>query len=271
MPELVKAQARAHLSLWEHNRLIHFEPSTAATHSAETASALPGAFIQNLQEKQFDGFAGSCFQCEFDPNCYNDTLAATLLGEALPAPLRSAVVKRQAEFVAGRFLARQALLALQAPATTVGIGPQRNPLWPQGFTGALSHSNQRAICLVAHQAQHPVLGIDLETLLSPSVARDIAGSVLVDAEHRLVGGLQAPDPTLLTLIFSAKESLFKALYPQVGAYFDFSAARLVAVDWQSGRFTLELLQELTPALGKQRQFCGRFYLQHDQVLTLITG
>lgn len=236
-----------------------------------SVSAAPGPFIRNLQEKQFDGFAGRCFQCEFDPNCYNDTLAATLLGEALPAQLQSAVVKRQAEFVAGRYLARQALLALQAPATKVGIGAQRNPLWPQGFTGALSHSNQRAICLVAHQAQHAMLGIDVETLLSPAVARDIAGSVLVDAEHRLVGGLEAPEPTLLTLIFSAKESLFKALYPQVGAYFDFSAARLIAVDWQSGRFTLELLQKLTPALGPHQQFCGRFYLAEQQVLTLITG
>ncbi|SUI55146.1 Uncharacterised protein [Serratia marcescens] len=55
-----------------------------------------------------------------------------------------------------------------------------------------------------------------------------------------------PFNELLTLTFSAKESLFKALYPQVRCYFDFLDARMVAVDTQRQTFVLALLKTLTP-------------------------
>ncbi|HDX8597363.1 TPA: 4'-phosphopantetheinyl transferase superfamily protein, partial [Aeromonas dhakensis] len=50
----------------------------------------------------------------------------------------------------------------------------------------------------------------------------------------------------LTLIFSAKESLFKALYPRVGRYFDFLDARWLTMTEQT--LTLELVGGLTPTL-----------------------
>ena len=67
-----------------------------------------------------------------------------------------------------------------------------------------------------------------------------------------------PFNELLTLTFSAKESLFKALYPQVRCYFDFLDARMVAVDMQRQTFVLALLKTLTPNCPAGRRFNGRF-------------
>lgn len=78
-----------------------------------------------------------------------------------------------------------------------------------------------------------------------------------------------PFNELLTLTFSAKESLFKALYPQVRCYFDFLDARMVAVDTQRQTFVLALLKTLTPNCPAGRRFSGRFWRKGDDVTTFI--
>ena len=67
-----------------------------------------------------------------------------------------------------------------------------------------------------------------------------------------------PFNELLTLTFSAKESLFKALYPQVRCYFDFLDARMVAVDMQRQTFVLALLKTLTPNCPPAAGLTGAF-------------
>ncbi|MGL6523541.1 4'-phosphopantetheinyl transferase superfamily protein, partial [Aeromonas dhakensis] len=62
----------------------------------------------------------------------------------------------------------------------------------------------------------------------------------------LPAGWRCSRAEALTLIFSAKESLFKALYPRVGRYFDFLDARWLAMTEQT--LTLELVDSLTPTL-----------------------
>ena len=51
------------------------------------------------------------------------------------------------------------------------------------------------------------------------------------------------------VVFSAKETLFKCLYAEVGRYFDFRDALVDALDAASGRFNVRLLVPLTPRLG----------------------
>ena len=72
-----------------------------------------------------------------------------------------------------------------------------------------------------------------------------------------------------TLIFSAKESLFKALYPHVGDYFDFSAAEVVEINGNVGHFTIKLAQQLTSALKEGMTFKGYFDINADDVTTYI--
>ena len=227
-------------------------------------------FIKQLAAKHIVGFSGVCYQCQFFTEHYTDSMAETLLGAPLHNALHKAVAKRKAEFVAGRYLARQALTALAATDTAVAIGPARQPLWPAPFIGSISHAKDFAICAVAHSGHATRIGIDVEDILDAKVATDIAGSVLNAAEYTLVGSLATPHPVMLSLIFSAKESLFKALYPEVGRFFGFEAATTTAIDVETGTFILELVQELTPALPAGTCFNGQFELDATKVLTVIT-
>lgn len=73
----------------------------------------------------------------------------------------------------------------------------------------------------------------------------------------------------ITLVFSAKESLVKSLYPRVRKYFDFSAAEVIDVDDVSNRFTLQLTHSLSKDLCQGRCFSGNFSFQDDGILTSI--
>uniref|UniRef100_UPI0026F03213 4'-phosphopantetheinyl transferase family protein n=1 Tax=Lonsdalea britannica TaxID=1082704 RepID=UPI0026F03213 len=75
--------------------------------------------------------------------------------------------------------------------------------------------------------------------------------------------------TLLTLAFSAKESLYKALYPQVKHYFDFLDVKLVTLDNVRHTFTLELLCDLSPDFPRGRRFSGTYQLREQDVITFI--
>ncbi|MBF4190154.1 4'-phosphopantetheinyl transferase superfamily protein, partial [Serratia ureilytica] len=87
--------------------------------------------------------------------------------------------------------------------------------------------------------------------------------------HVTLLGETLPFNELLTLTFSAKESLFKALYPQVRRYFDFLDARMVAVDAQRQTFELALLTTLTPHCCAGRRFARAVWREGDDVTTFI--
>lgn len=228
-------------------------------------------YIKHVSEKKILGFPGVCYQCRFDTGGYSDSNVMQLLGEDLHGSLSLAVTKRKSEFVAGRYMARQALIALGSTSFTVGIGTNRAPLWPDAFVGSISHSKEYAICAVANVANITRLGIDVENFLDEKSARDIVGSVLIRSEYTLVGTYSNPNPVIVTLIFSAKESLFKALYPEVGRYFDFDVVQTKIINFKTGIFSLELVKELNPSLPVGTRFEGIFELGADTVFTMITG
>lgn len=226
-------------------------------------------YITQLSERKISEFPGICYECNFCTDGYSDSSVKNLLDENLPESLTGAVSKRKSEFVAGRYLARKALMALGANTTSVGIGAHREPLWPHSFIGSISHSKEFAVCAVANQNNVKRIGIDVENFIDVKVARDIVQNVLIESEYKLVGNFINPHPVLLTLIFSAKESLFKALYPEVGCYFDFHVAQTKIVNYQTGKFILELVQELAPALPIGTRFEGEFEIDLNKVITII--
>ena len=81
---------------------------------------------------------------------------------------------------------------------------------------------------------------------------------------------QWPYAALLTALFSAKESLFKAAFGVVGRYFDFAAARVCAVDLEQQRLCLRLTETLCAQFA-EGQLCdiglARLDLDPQLVLT----
>lgn len=181
-----------------------------------------------------------CFDAAaFRPACFAEQ------GMALPTELQSAVAKRQGEFLAGRLAARLALRPYGLGDETVAIGQNREPRWPAGIEGSISHSQLlgQGMALCAVRPGRAGLGLDLEAWLDASQADQLWPGI-VDKEEweRLVAGAAAADLSLaegLTLVFSAKESLFKALYPRVGRYFDFLDASWSAMGAQTLRLSLK--------------------------------
>lgn len=190
-----------------------------------------------------------CFDAAaFKPACFAEQ------GMALPTELQSAVAKRQGEFLAGRLAARLALRPYGLGEETVAIGQNREPRWPAGMEGSISHSQLlgqgMALCAVRPGKAGLGLGLDLEAWLDARQADQLWPGI-VDKEEwgRLASGAAAADLSLaegLTLVFSAKESLFKALYPRVGRYFDFLDASWSGMGVQT--LSLSLKTALTPDL-----------------------
>ncbi len=209
-----------------------------------------------------------CYQCEFDTSCYDDSLFEQYGVEYLPL-LDQAVVKRKAEFFAGRYAAHKAIRNLGVEETTVGIGKHHSPIWPDKLIGSITHNTTQAICAVAQSDNYQNIGIDLEDWIPLITANNIKADVIKASEEHIFSEIPLSFEQSLTLIFSAKESLFKALYPRVGFYFDFHAAKIIKINMDSCDFSLELTQDLNQGLVKGDVFKGKFMRQSNTVFTSI--
>ncbi|GLZ88721.1 4'-phosphopantetheinyl transferase [Metapseudomonas resinovorans] len=181
--------------------------------------------------------------CRFDPALLAaDDFPRSAI--AAPANIQRSVAKRQTEFLAGRLCARAALVALTGRADVPALGEDRAPVWPVGITGSISHSHGLATALVANANQWRGLGLDLEEPMSAERALRLAEEILTPAELQRLDGL-TPDQQArrITLTFSIKESLFKALYPIVQKRFYFHDAELL--DCDDARARLRLLIDLS--------------------------
>lgn len=139
---------------------------------------------------------------EFDPASFHEQ---DLLWLPHHAQLLSSGRKRKAEHLAGRIAAVHALREF-GRKTVPGIGTQRQPVWPQGLFGSISHSASTALAVVSRQ---PV-GIDIEAIFTPQTAIELASNIVTHTEKSELANSDLSIEQALTLAFSAKESAFKA-------------------------------------------------------------
>ena len=135
----------------------------------------------------------------------------------LAAGEREALAKmseaRAALYSSGRRVARAALRDLGiADAAVPSRG--RVPVWPSGTVGSIAHSDALALALVGRRSHFAGVGIDAE--LRGRVTDRLARRVLTSTEQRR----RTQDDTA-TLLFSAKESIYKAVNPLLGEYLGF--------------------------------------------------
>ena len=90
------------------------------------------------------------------------------------APVRG-VAKRQAEYLAGRLCAREALRRVTGQPGVPAVGADRAPQWPLGVVGSITHGDNWAAALVAQREQWRALGLDVERLLPAERAQRLQG------------------------------------------------------------------------------------------------
>ncbi|MHB9797336.1 4'-phosphopantetheinyl transferase family protein [Pseudomonas sp. MT3] len=183
-----------------------------------------------------------------------------------PANIQRAVAKRQAEYLAGRLCARAALQASGADAVVPGTDEERAPIWPPGFCGSITHGDGWAAAVVARANAWRGLGLDVESRLDSARAQHLAGEILTPDELSRLDPEQAA--LQITLTFSLKESLFKALFPLVRQRFYFEHAELI--QWSAGGHArLRLLTDLSAEWHRGKEIDGQFSLQDDRLLSLV--
>lgn len=151
------------------------------------------------------------------------------------AVVADAAPVRRAEFTAGRACARRALVALGLTAVEIPRGPRGQPCWPEGVVGSITHCDGFRGAAAAAARRLASLGIDAEPhlplppLVAPlvSVAEDDRARAALDA-----AGLHGD-----RIVFSAKESVYKAWHPLTGLWLDFADVALTV----SGLATREVL------------------------------
>lgn len=204
----------------------------------------------------------------FDPALLN---ASDFQRSAVPPPasIQRSVAKRQAEFLAGRLCARAALQQLDQLDCVPAIGEDRAPVWPGHISGSITHSTGHAAAIVGHKAQWRGLGMDLENVLTLERAERLAGEILTaDELQRMASVPREQVARLVTLTFSVKESLFKALYPIVQKRFYFEHAEVV--EWSAaGRVRLRLLTDLSAEWCYGKELEGQFAVEGEQLLSLV--
>jgi enterobactin synthetase component D len=216
-----------------------------------------------------DWCAGTFAESTFDVDV--STLHRLEQSHTLPDSLRRAVLKRQIEFLAGRACAQQAIECLTGyKPVVIPSRLDRAPDWPVGIVGAITHTTGYAAALVASATDYQGIGIDCEVVLSADnlkLQRHIC--VPNELEALQVVHHTWPPELLLTLVFSAKESLYKCLYPQVQKYFGFCAARVVALDSERHTFVIQLEQDLHAHLRAPCRWTGQYMRRHHLLMTAI--
>lgn len=181
------------------------------------------------------------------------------------AVLIRAVECRRREFRAGRHHARIALRQLGCPDRPILRAEDRRPLWPAGYVGSISHSRHFSAAIAAPASAYLGLGLDLElaTPLEPEhhrfIARPEERAALAEPLHTPKGPLDRAK-----LVFSAKEALFKAVYPVTRQWFGFQEATL-EIHPATYRFTAYL-----HIPGPPCRLHGCWTVAEGHVLTTVT-
>lgn len=188
-----------------------------------------------------------------------------------PSLIKKSVYRRRREFFFGRFCAITALRKIQPEFSgNIPILHDRRPGFPPTISGSITHCDvfTAAIC---QPLVLGTIGIDAEKIMQNDQAIEICDLVVTNQEIKQSGLSHFDFSTNLSLIFSAKESVFKALYPQVRQVFDFYAVKLVEIDETTQIFSFALQQELSQNWSYGKVIKVHFRIAHKHVLTLAVA
>jgi 4'-phosphopantetheinyl transferase EntD len=184
------------------------------------------------------------------------------------AALGRSMAKRRDEFTAARWCARTALHRLGRPAAPIVPGERGAPGWPAGIVGSITHCDGYRACALAHDTDVVTIGIDAEP--HAPLPDGILAAIALPAERIRIRDLSATVPGIAwdRLLFSAKETVYKAWFPLIGSFLDFDEADIVLIP--DGTFTATLLGDGPVVQGSLLTgFSGRWTATAGHVLTAI--
>jgi 4'-phosphopantetheinyl transferase EntD len=192
-------------------------------------------------------------------------LTGCRIGQLLPeeeAALGKVSHTRRRDFTLGRECARQALSRLGLEARPILPAATRAPLWPAEICGSITHCEGYAAAAVARKADIRAIGIDAEC------RQDLADGIL----ERIAGldereWIRKADPQIPwgLILFSAKESVFKAWFPLIETWLEFKDLRL-EFDPATTTFRAILLRRVS-SFDEAVELTGRYHVDDQFVRT----
>lgn len=188
-----------------------WQRAIATAAAAHPRSALGQDFIESREAPVTAGAAYAEYWGPGDRTCLFPEEAALV---------RGARAERVDRFAAGRGCARRAIVSLGAPAQAIGATASGSPVWPPGLVGSITHTETFAAAAVAPSERLRGLGIDAEPI--GVVSETLWPLLFTPGERAFIRRFDAPRRQLLsTLMFGAKEALFKCMFPLFGVWIDF--------------------------------------------------
>lgn len=164
----------------------------------------------------------------------------------IPETIANSVHKRQAEYLVGRYCAQQALILMGNKDYTVGRYSDQSPKWPPSLIGSITHTHCFSMAAVASQQDYIGIGIDTEIITASTQIGNFAEQFISASEFKL-GINKFTKEIWLYIVFSAKESIYKSLYPKVSKFFGFFDVEIISVsktDQKQGSLIARLIKPL---------------------------
>jgi 4'-phosphopantetheinyl transferase EntD len=146
------------------------------------------------------------------------------LPAAEAAIVAGAAPRRVGEFAAGRLCARRALAELGHVDWPLLRGEDREPLWPAGVVGSITHTEGYYAAVAARASQIATVGIDAEE--HDRLPDGILHRITLPEEARWIGERSGDGVHWDRLLFCAKEAVFKCWFPLTHRWLEFEGARI---------------------------------------------
>jgi 4'-phosphopantetheinyl transferase EntD len=178
--------------------------------------------------------------------------------------LKGISAKRRMDFSTGRYCAREALKKMGLSNPEILVGTQNEPVWPSGFTGSISHSEELVGAVAASLTNVRSMGLDIEK--TGRVKEGMWHLLFRPEEQEFLNSLKPEElPFYTTLFFSMKESFYKLQYPLTKEFLGFTD---VILEKKGAGFELRIPGEFS---GKKLlpEYTLMHYTRHtDTVISL---
>jgi 4'-phosphopantetheinyl transferase EntD len=176
-----------------------------------------------------------------------------------------AVEKRRVEFAAGRVCARRALAEIGFADAPIMQSPLRDPIWPKGATGSISHTDGYCVAVVGRSNLYDGIGVDTEVIgrLELNLWRTVFRAEEIDCLSRLHGPYQAE---VATAMFSAKEAFYKCQFAITRSWLGFNDVR---VEVSASTFRLSLCRDGICTFLDRKTATGKFVKFEGRIISGI--
>lgn len=189
----------------------------------------------------------------------------TLHKLALP-PNHQFSQKRLEDFSTGRYCAIKALEQLGINNSIIPIGKDREPIWPDGIVGSISHCDSLTGAIVAKSSDHISLGLDIEEI--GRVTPDLWDLVFTENEKNYLFRLSDEDILVQsTAIFSIKEAFYKFQHPLTKTYLDFLEVEVAL----PGLTQVKVLVETIDPSSIIRRNNVMYLIENECIISLIAA